>query len=65
MSLWTQLQILTYAMINLCTWFENINEPKTIPFETKKSKKKSKIKSHMIMVPFDNFIRIPTLSPCG
>jgi hypothetical protein len=52
MSLWTHLQILTYAMITLCKWFENINEPKTIPFESKKSKtNKKKIKNQ---VTYDN-----------
>ncbi len=45
MSLWTYLQILTYALFILLKWFETINklnlilkEPKTTTFESKKSK---------------------------
>jgi hypothetical protein len=45
MSIWPHLQILTYAIFTLLRWFENINklnillnEPKTITFESKKSK---------------------------
>jgi hypothetical protein len=45
MSIWPFLQILTYAMFTLLKWFETVNkpnlilnEPKTITFESRRSK---------------------------